>query len=181
MPFGMVVFGNKLHTDQHGSLSVTPIMFTATFFNRTTRNNPDCWRPIAYIPNSAHGKGGGTNARDKIQDKHNCLAYAFKSLINLSKAGGICTKVMERDVIVKPFIHFFIGDTEGHNKWLGHFSGSKPGVSRPYHDCCCGFKDLNVPNPSCTYTKANEFRTAMHLVEHSKEEGMTMLWSLPRH
>jgi hypothetical protein len=38
-PFGMVVFGDKSHTDLHGSLSCTPITFTASFFNRTTRNN----------------------------------------------------------------------------------------------------------------------------------------------
>jgi hypothetical protein len=34
MPFGMVVFVDKSHTDLHGSLSCTPTTFTATFFNR---------------------------------------------------------------------------------------------------------------------------------------------------
>lgn len=33
MPFGMIVFGDKSHTDQHGTLSLTPVTFTATFFN----------------------------------------------------------------------------------------------------------------------------------------------------
>ena len=110
-------------------MSLTPITFTATFFNRNVRNNPECWRPLAHIPNLTHGKGGGGNSRDKVQDEHNCLAYAFKSLIELSELGGIRTTVMGKEVIVKPFIHFFIGDTEGMNKWLGHYSGSKPGVS----------------------------------------------------
>ena len=32
MPFGVVVFGDKSHTDLHGSLSCTPITFTATVF-----------------------------------------------------------------------------------------------------------------------------------------------------
>ena len=129
MPFGMVVFGDKSQTDLHGSLSCTPITFTATFFNRKTRNNPNSWRPIAYIPNLAHGKGGRGKSHDKIQDKHNYLAYALKSLIELSEAGGFRKTVMDWDVFVKPFIHFFIGDTEGFNKWLGHYSGSNPGVS----------------------------------------------------
>lgn len=43
MPLGLVVFGDKLHTDLHGTLSLTHITFTATFFNRGVRNNPDSW------------------------------------------------------------------------------------------------------------------------------------------
>ena len=50
-----------------------------------------------------------------MQGEHNCLAYSLKSWIELSEAGSICTMVMGREVIVKPFIH-----SEGHDKWLGH-------------------------------------------------------------
>lgn len=57
MPFGIIIFGDKSNTDQHGLLSVTPITFTATFFNQKVRNNPDCWRPMAYLPNMGYGKG----------------------------------------------------------------------------------------------------------------------------
>jgi hypothetical protein len=46
MPFGIIVFGDKSHTDLHGTLSLTPVTFTATFFNRAVRNNPDAWRPM---------------------------------------------------------------------------------------------------------------------------------------
>ena len=181
MPFGMVVFGDKSHTDLHGSLSCTPITFTATFFNRKTRNNPASWRPIAYIPNLSHGKGGKGKSCDKVQDEHNCLAYALKSLIALSEEGGLRATVMDREVIVKPFIHFFIGDTEGFNKWLGHYSGSQPGVSRPYRDCHCGYNELNSLSPTCQYTKVSEFRRAMRLVGHHSKSGMDMLKRLSRH
>ena len=181
MPFGIIIFGDKSNTDQHGALSVTPITFTATFFNREVRNNPDCWRPMAYLPNLGHGKGWGGTSCDKSQDEHNCLAFALKSLIDLSEAGGIRTVVMGKDVHVKPFIHYFIGDTEGLNKWLGHYNGSKPGVSRPYRDCHCNFFGLNASNPSCVYTTASEFRRAMRLVAGSLKEGMKMLKSQSRH
>ena len=157
MPFGMVVFGDKSYTDLHGSLLVTPIMFTATVFNQTVRNNPDCWRPIGYLPNLAHGKGSGGKSQDKVQDRHNCLALALKSLIELLEAGGIHTVVMGKEVIVKPFIHYFIGDMEGHNKWLRHYTGSKLGVSRPYCDCHCTFVQLSLSHPRCVYTTASEF------------------------
>ena len=157
MPFGMIIFGDKSHTDLHGSLSTTPITFTATFFNSSVRNNPSCWRPMAYLPNLAHGKAGGGKSRDKVQDEHNCLAYALKSLVELSEAGGIRTVVLGKEVIIKPFIHYFIGDTEGHNKWLGHYTGSKPGMARPYRDCHCTFQQLSSTYPECVYTTAAEF------------------------
>jgi hypothetical protein len=76
---------------------------------------------------------------------------------------------MGRNVIVKPFIHYFIGDTEGMNKWLGHYQGMQPGMGRPYRDCCCTFNDLDNPAPQCTYTRASEFRRAMRLVVRNSD------------
>jgi hypothetical protein len=52
MPVGLIVFGDKLqHTDLHRALSLTPIIFTLTLFNRAARNDLKFWRPIGYIPN----------------------------------------------------------------------------------------------------------------------------------
>ena len=183
MPLGLVIFGDKSHTDLHGALSLTPITFTFSFFNKTIRNNPDCWRPMAYIPNLAYGKGGNAKSENKVQDEHNCLAYSLRSLIDVSEAGGIRTTVMGKEVVLKPFIHYLIGDTEGHNKWLGHYQGSKPGTSRPYRDCHCSFEDLKNPMPNCTYTKASEFRRAIRMFEtvHLKDNAIAMLKLQSRH
>ena len=57
MPINLIVFGEKTHTDLHGSLAVTPIIFTLSLFNQSARNNPSFWRPITYIPNLSHGWG----------------------------------------------------------------------------------------------------------------------------
>jgi len=38
MPLALAVFGDKSHTDLHGSLSFTPLIFTLSLFNRTARN-----------------------------------------------------------------------------------------------------------------------------------------------
>jgi hypothetical protein len=46
MPVALIVFKDKSHTDLHGTLSLTPIMFTLTLFNRSARNNTRFWRPI---------------------------------------------------------------------------------------------------------------------------------------
>jgi hypothetical protein len=34
MPVGLIVIGDKSHTDLHGALSLTQIIFTLTLFNR---------------------------------------------------------------------------------------------------------------------------------------------------
>ena len=87
MPVGLIVFGDKLHTDLHGVLSLTPIIFTFTFFNRAARNNPRFWRPFTYVPNLSYGKGTAnqTPTKDKIQDEHTCISFAFKSLRKISE------------------------------------------------------------------------------------------------
>ena len=56
MPVALIVFGDKSHTDLHGALSITPVLFTLNMFNRTFRNNSNAWRPLAYIPNLSYGK-----------------------------------------------------------------------------------------------------------------------------
>ncbi len=33
MPIAMIIFGDKSHTDMHGSLSLTPVIFTLSLFN----------------------------------------------------------------------------------------------------------------------------------------------------
>jgi hypothetical protein len=51
MPVGLIVFGDKSHTDLHGALSLTPNIFTLTLFNPAAQNDSKFWRPIGYIPN----------------------------------------------------------------------------------------------------------------------------------
>jgi hypothetical protein len=68
MPVGLIVFGDKSHTDLHGALSLTPIIFTLTLFNHAAQNDSKFWRPIGYIPNLGYGRGTSneTHTRDKI-------------------------------------------------------------------------------------------------------------------
>ena len=39
MPVGLTVFGDNSHIDLHGALSLTPIIFTLTLFNRAAQND----------------------------------------------------------------------------------------------------------------------------------------------
>jgi hypothetical protein len=83
------------------------------------------------------------SAIDKFQNEHNCLAFILKSVININNCGGIRTTVLGRQVHIKVWIHYIIGDMEGNCKWLGHYPGSNSGVVRPYHDCQCTFTDIS--------------------------------------
>ena len=153
MPVGLIIFADKSHTDLHGALSLTPIIFTLSLFNRESRNNAKVWRPLGYIPNLSYGKGTSdkTTTPEKIQDEHNCISLVLKSLKKINMDNGFDCIVLDKSVRVKVWIHFFIGDTEGNNKMLGQYPGNKEGVKRPYRDCNCSYDNLSNPNPKCTY------------------------------
>jgi hypothetical protein len=87
MPVGLIIFGDKSHTDLHGALSLTPIIFTLTLFNRSARNNTKVWRPMGYVPNLSYGKGTANRSltRDKIQDEHSCLSCILSLFEKLHK------------------------------------------------------------------------------------------------
>jgi hypothetical protein len=79
MPVGLIVFGDKSHTDLHKALSLTPIILTLTLFNCDAQNDSKIWRPIDYILNLGYGRGTSntTHTRDEIQDEHSCISFTF--------------------------------------------------------------------------------------------------------
>ena len=82
---------------------------------------------------------------------------------------------------VRIWIHFFIGDTEGNNKWLGHYSGNKSQVQRPYRDCCCNFDKLSDPNPTCVYTTMDEMRDLKLLKQIDEDIALTRFKEISRY
>jgi hypothetical protein len=67
MPVGIVIFGDKSHTDLHSALALTPIIFTLTFFSEKCRNNPKFWRVLGYLPNLGYGKKQNTNSKQNTR------------------------------------------------------------------------------------------------------------------
>jgi hypothetical protein len=183
MPIALVLFGDKSHTDLHGSLSVEPVSFTLTLFNRDARNLPKFWRLLGYIPNLTAGKGEANrqSAKDKLQNLHNCLSYVLKSIRDINESGGIRTTVMGQNVHTKVWIHFIIGDCEGNNKWLGHYPGNNSGTARPYRDCECSFSDMCNTNPTCMYTTLREMAEAQSLLQRNKKEGSAVFQQMSRY
>jgi hypothetical protein len=141
MPVGLIVFGDKHHTDLNGALSLTPNIFTLTLFNHAARNDSKFWRSIGYIPNLGYRRGTSnkTHTTDKIQDEHSCMSFTFQSLKNINKENDFQYVVLGHTVRVKVWIHYFIGDTKGNNIWFGQYPGNREGVRCPYRDCKCQF------------------------------------------
>ena len=151
-------FGDKTHTDLHRSLCLTSFISTLICFNQKARNNPNFWRPLAYIPNLSHGRGTSSkvDASVKVQDEHNCLTLAFKSQSDLHRSKrGIRALVRNKFVTGNVWIHFVIGDTQGNNTWLGHFNASCQ-MKRPYRDCWCQFVDMCRVYHRCVYVTLAE-------------------------
>ena len=67
--------------------------------------------------------------------------------------------VKGRYVSGRAWIHFFIADTEGNNKWLGHYNGSGK-LKRPYWDCRYSFEKMCHTNPQCKYIALDDMRKA---------------------
>jgi hypothetical protein len=84
MPVGLIVFGDKSHTNLHGTLALTPIIFTLTLFNRTSHNNIRFWRPIATCQICHMEKVGQTAEKPVI---------SYKMSIHFSHASlNLCAK-----------------------------------------------------------------------------------------
>jgi hypothetical protein len=183
MPVVLIVFGDKSHTDLHGTFSLTPIVFTLTLFNWSARNNTRFWRPIGYIPNLSHEKGVADRqvARDKIQDKHTCILRILQSLCKISNEGGFDLFVLGHNVPVEVWIHYFIGDTKGNNKWLGQYPGNWEGVQQLYQDCTCTFDGLKETNPTCVYITLWDVRKGRRRKQDDKNGGIQYFRSVSRY
>jgi hypothetical protein len=151
--------------------------------NRISQNNTHFWRPLAYIPYLGYGKNKAnkTNTRDKIQNEHTCLPTAFKSHKKYHRNGGFQATVMGREVNVKVWIHFFIGDAKGNNKWLGHYPGIRKQICQPYQDCCCNFSQLAHPNPTCVHTTLEDMHEAKQLKRENEKEWLLLMKSMSRY
>jgi hypothetical protein len=83
--------------------------------------------------------------------------------------------VLGGEVNIKIWVHYFIGDTEGNNKWLGHYLGTKRQVHQPYQDWRCDFNEMSNPNPTCVYTTLSDMHDAKRLkrIDEKKRTAQT--------
>ncbi len=158
-PCGLVVFYDKSHADRHGTLAVSPVMFTLTLFNKTARASCKFWDVLAYVPNLDTGTNKSAKSSigiersptAKLQDEHICLSNALRQLKDINDNGGIPMKVKGKHVRVKVWIHVMVGDISGNNGLLGSYNTYN--VQCPYRDCSCSGDDFLNPKATCTLIK----------------------------
>ena len=176
-PCGLVFFYDKSHYDRHGALALAPFMITCSFFSTEARGKPEFWEVLGYVPNLRLGVSADDPATSaqKLQDEHACISEIIKQLGDIQKEGGIPMMVMGRNVVVRPWIHFGVGDTEGNNGLTGHYNNSgNQKIKCGYRDCLCPPRDLGNSSPECVYiTRA--------LVLERQAQGGVALKAISKH
>ena len=119
-----------------GRGSVTPLMFTCSIFNETTRNKPTAWRPLGYVYDlSIHGKtlkNTGNprrpqvhlDAEDKANRYHRILRAILESYVVTQEHGGLHNVPVSlgpytKHVNVKVPCAMILGDMQGGDKHCG--------------------------------------------------------------
>jgi hypothetical protein len=125
---GIICYIDKLATNQHGHLSLEPVYFTLSIFNQKTRNRPEAWRPLGYIPNiGLISKAESTHAMKslaEVQLYHDILSKIFGSLVDLQgKESGLPYQFFYRGKVYNALLVFpllaVLGGTESHDRLCG--------------------------------------------------------------
>jgi hypothetical protein len=140
---GLLVYIDKLATDRHGHLSLEPVCCTLSLFKQKTRNRPEAWRPLGYVPNiGLMSKAESTHAIKsvaKVQLYHDILSKIFRELGELQSKGGFPYQFFYRGKSYNVFLHFpllaVLGDTESHDRLCGRYNSRGVGVARLCRHC----------------------------------------------
>jgi hypothetical protein len=136
---GIICYIDKLATDRHGHLSLEPVYFMLSIFNQKTRNRPEAWRPLGYIPNiGLMLKAESTHAMKssvKVQFYHDIFSKIFGSLVDLQvKEGGLPYQFFYRGKVYNALLLFpllaVLGDTKSHDQLCGRYNSRSSGVAR---------------------------------------------------
>ena len=152
MPVPLVFFYDKANLDRKGGLAVAPLIFTIGFFKAALRRKSFLWRILAYVPNLDIGQGRSSSkdANVKQREHHQVLSLAFSEFQSICEKGGLKTTIQGRDVVLKFFIMFVIGDTAGHNDLCLQFQSS---AEKPSRSCHCTREMLSMFDSNQCYPK----------------------------
>lgn len=147
----LILFIDGVSHGEFTNLSQEPILITFSAFKRDVRNQPQAWRPLAYIDYKGNLKGKVSPAM-ALNEYHEVLGTVFRALSEVQSTGINWTFSFDgeekKDVVLFFPVQFIIGDCEGHDKLCGRFSShtNTPGLVRdcdvptvqgddPYHVC----------------------------------------------
>ncbi len=61
-------------------------------------------------------KSNKTPVLNKLQGEHDRVSCVFETIRQIHKNGGFRATILGKEVNIKIWIHYFIGDTESNNK-----------------------------------------------------------------
>ena len=140
---GIILYIDKLAVDRHGHLSLEPVYFTLSIFNQKTRNKPQAWRPLGYIPNiglmSKAESRHGMSSDQKVQFYHDILERILESLVDLQQADPMHFPLLYRGQQYKLKLKFpllaVLGDTESHDRLCARYNNRNVNVKRLCRHC----------------------------------------------
>jgi hypothetical protein len=78
--------------------------------------------------------------------------------------------VIGKPVVGKAWTHFCVGDSQGNNRWLGHYNGSD-NLNLSYQDWHCAFTDMDDANPRCVYHTRQDYYKQKSMIQHCTNES----------
>ena len=114
-----VLFGHdKANITRHSDIAVAPFLFSLGFYKPWCFHHPEFWRPLGYVPNLSVGVGKNDprSTDDRESEHHAVFAEILRELVEITQAGGLKTVVRGKEVVLKFFVMYAVGDTDGHNE-----------------------------------------------------------------
>ena len=150
-PLPIIMHIDKSHCDLFGNLSVAPVQCMPAMIDIDAQQQVSAWRQIATIPNLSSGKGkDGKKAKSglmNLKDFHKVMGVALSSFVDIYEQGGFYWIDQKgRTVLLKPYLHFFIGDIAGVNEMVGHYNNNN-NVQCLLKDCKCQQDDYTQTFP----------------------------------
>lgn len=157
----VIMYLDKTGTDRMMRYGMEPVMFTTTLLNRSTRNNPQSWKVLGFIPDLDALKSSASKAkiRSKISGKgqqarnyHSCLSVILRDFQRLQGLetpvlGHVrCGDLVQRARLFFPLC-FVVGDGKSGDMLCGRKqSYSKNRISR---SCNVSFQYSDNENHYC--------------------------------
>ncbi|MGA0401410.1 MAG: hypothetical protein ACO3PX_15705, partial [bacterium] len=151
-PFPVLIHIDQSHTNVFGHLKVAPVQMMPAMIDVDGQQEISSWRQTATIPNLSVGLGKdkkrGYTALNKLRDYHKVLEAALSSFKQCYEDGGfLWVDDQGNDIVLKPYVLFFIGDIAGVNEMVGHYNNCNANCLAK--DCHCTQDDLLQFPPKC--------------------------------
>ena len=161
----IILFIDGTIIDAYGRLSLEGVLMTLGCFNAMSRNKPNRWRLLGYIPDPCKEDSGNDSYCDtdkdrqaKRNDYHFMLRHILKGINDLEQSDGIIWNLPTEDgkSIETVCFHFYlqlvIGDALGNDKLCDRFCSYGFKTKYLCRDCNCPTNQLDNPDYNCKFT-----------------------------